>query len=210
MFDVRRALRRIKPHRHARPFRRRPKDELSFVAEHPTSGPELVLDTCVYIDVLQGATPDNVDTLLRLRTCNHLAHCIAELTHGVGRLDPSHPGTAAITQAIAGVVDAVPPHRLAAPTADVVLEAGILSGLIFRMCDLSSGKEVAALNDAVLYLHALANGLTGADARHTALRRDEPGAAGRPRVVLRPERLTRRICPNRAGRVTCRPERNRP
>ena len=92
MFDLRRSLRRIKPHRFTRPLPRRPKAALSYVPAAPEPGRDLVLDTCVYIDVLQGNTPPEVDALLRLRTSNHLAVCVAELTHGFGRLDPRHLG----------------------------------------------------------------------------------------------------------------------
>jgi predicted nucleic acid-binding protein len=160
MFDLRRSLRRIKPHRFTRPIQRRPASELSFVRGSPESGRELLLDTCVYIDVLQGKTPPEVDALLRLRTLNHLAVCVAELTHGFGRLDPGHPGTGAVLQTIAETIGAIPPHRLESATADVVIEAGILAGLVFRLCHLQPGQEVAALSDAIVYLHAMSNGLT--------------------------------------------------
>ena len=45
-----------------------------------------MLDTCVYIDVLQGRTPDNVDRLVQLRLVNHSSVCLSELTHLFGRL----------------------------------------------------------------------------------------------------------------------------
>jgi predicted nucleic acid-binding protein len=160
MFDLRRSLRRIKPHRFVAPIRRRPREELPFVTASTGSGRELLLDTCVYIDVLHGNTPPEVDALLRLRTVNHLAVCVAELTHGFGRLDPRRPGTEAITHTIAQVVEAIPPHRLEAAGVEVVIEAGILAGLVFRLCGLQPGQEVAALNDAIIYLHAMANGQT--------------------------------------------------
>jgi predicted nucleic acid-binding protein len=160
MFDLRRSLRRIKPHRFTGSIRRRSKAELPFVQDVPTAGGELLLDTCVYIDVLQESTPAAVDGLLRLRTLNHLAVCVAELTHGFGRLDPRHPGTASVLRAIAETVEAIPPHRLESASAEVVIEAGILAGLIFRLCGLQSGREIAALNDATLYLHAMAKGQT--------------------------------------------------
>lgn len=160
MFDLRRSLRRIKPHRFTQPIRRRPRAELPFVLNSPAPGGELLLDTCVYIDVLQGNTPPAVDVLLELRTSNHLAVCVAELTHGFGRLDPRHPATEAVLRTIGRAVAAIPPHRLETPTSDVVIEAGILAGLVFRLCALQPGQEVAALNDATIYLHAMANGQT--------------------------------------------------
>ena len=39
-----------------------------------------------------------------------------------------------------------------------VIEAGILAGLLFRLGGLRAGQELAALNDATLYLHALSQG----------------------------------------------------
>ena len=160
MFDLRRSLRRIKPHRFTHPVRRRPREELPFVPPQPAPGGELLLDTCVYIDVLQGNTPAEVDALLELRTTNHLTVCVAELTHGFGRLDPRHPGTDTVLRTIAQAVAAIPGHRLEAASAEITIEAGILAGLVFRLCGLRTGREVAALNDAVVYLHAMVNGLT--------------------------------------------------
>jgi hypothetical protein len=160
MFDLRRSLRRIEPHRFTQPIRRRPAAELPFVSAPPAAGRELLLDTCVYTDVLQGKTPVAVDALLELRTSNHLAVCVAELTHGFGWLDPRHPGTEAILRSIAQAVSAIPAHRLEAASKDVTIEAGILAGLIFRLCGLQPGQEVAALNDAISYLHAMTNGQT--------------------------------------------------
>jgi len=41
-----------------------------------------------------------------------------------------------------------------------VLEAGILSGLVFRLGGFQPGQEVAALVDATLYVHAQQHGYT--------------------------------------------------
>jgi predicted nucleic acid-binding protein len=55
-------------------------------------------------------------------------------------------------------VDDIPAHRLQTPSGTTVMEAGILAGLLFRLGGFPAGQEVTALNDATLYLHALANG----------------------------------------------------
>lgn len=157
-FDLRRSLRRIKPHRFTAPLRRRSLDALRLVVDPPTPGTDLLLDACVYIDVLQGRTPAEVDDLLQLRTLNHLSVCIAELTHAFGRLDPRHPATATTLRALAQTIADIPLHRLATPSANVVLEAGILAGLVFRLGGFAAGQELAALNDATLYLHAATHG----------------------------------------------------
>ncbi len=41
-----------------------------------------------------------------------------------------------------------------------MMEAGILAGLLFRLGSLPKGREGAAFNDAVLFLHALEKGQT--------------------------------------------------
>ena len=45
-------------------------------------------------------------------------------------------------------------------SAGVLLEAGILSGPVFRLGGFQPGREVAAMNDATIYLHALEHGYT--------------------------------------------------
>ena len=157
-FDLRRSLRRIKPHRFTAPLRRRSLDSLRCVADPPTAGVDLLLDSCVYIDVLQGRTPAEVDALLQLRTLNHLSVCVAELAHAFGRLDPHHPATAATLRALTQTIADIPLHRLATPSASEVIEAGILAGLVFRLGGFAAGQELAALNDATLYLYAVAHG----------------------------------------------------
>jgi len=119
----------------------------------------LLLDTCVYIDLLQGRTSAAFDSLLQVRTLNHLSVCVAELAHGFGRLDPNQGGTTKILKTMADTIADIPPHRLQAPEAGVVVEAVILAGLLFRLGNLPAGRESAALNDATLYLHALDQGL---------------------------------------------------
>ena len=124
----------------------------------PAHDRELLLDTCVYIDVLQGRTPIAVDMLLRLCTVNHLSVCVAELMHAFGRLDPLNPATETVLNELARTVADIPPHRLASAGTAAVIEAGVLAGSLFRLGDLRAGQELAALNDATLYLHALSHG----------------------------------------------------
>jgi predicted nucleic acid-binding protein len=59
------------------------------------------------------------------------------------------------------MIDDIPRHRLDdAISAGVILEAGILFGPVFRLGGFLPGQEVAALNDATIYLHALEHGYT--------------------------------------------------
>lgn len=122
-----------------------------------------MLDTCVYIDVLQGRTAVDIDRLIQIRICHHSAVCLAELTHAFGRLDPAHPDTKDTLKQIRKTVDEdIPLHRLHPPGTDVWTNAGILAGLVFRLRKLPKkrGHERKLLNDALLYLQARKAGCT--------------------------------------------------
>lgn len=159
-FDLQRALRRIRPQRFASPLPRRNRAELAFVGDPLLGVRELLLDTCVYVDVLQGHTPPELDALLQSRVLNHLSVCVAELVHAFGRLDPAHPSTRATLDRISQAVAGIPPHRLATAGTGVVAEAGILAGLVARLGGFQPGQEIAALNDAITFLHGLSQGYT--------------------------------------------------
>lgn len=159
--DLARSLRRLRPERRTGSLTRRDDGDLDFADAAPLIGPPLLLDTCVYVDGLEGSLPLPAEHLLRSRTLMHVSVVLGELTHNFGRLDPRHRHTRQHLAELAGVIADIPRHRLDdAISAGVVLEAGILSGLIFRLGGFAAGQEVAALNDAVIYLHALERGYT--------------------------------------------------
>jgi hypothetical protein len=163
-FDLARALRRLKPAKVTGPLARRPAAELPFVESFMHPGPELLMDTTVYIDGLQGCSPHDVGALMSLRICNHSSVCLAELTHAFGRLAPSHPETANTLARIADTIVAMPPHRVSEPTLSACRTAGMLAGLAFRLGGYQPGQERKLLNDALIFLQAYKNGqvvLTG-------------------------------------------------
>lgn len=155
-FDLQRALRRLKPQKRVQPLRRRPDSELSWASDELPIGGALLLDTSVYLDVLQGRTPVAVDELLIYRSCLHSAVALAELTHAFGRLDPAHPSTQSTLKAIQNTIDDIPKHRLYAPDLRIWGEAGILAGELFRVSGLpkGAGHERRYLNDALIHLQA--------------------------------------------------------
>lgn len=157
-FDLARSLRRFKPRRHTARLIRRSDEELPFVSERPFGGSELLLDTCVYIDVLQHRAPEEIKSLLKVRLISHSGVALAELTHLFGRLDPQDDRTGRVLAEISGLISDMPEHRLAAPSLNVQGEAGILAGLVVRLARMESGPEQALLNDATLYLQAVAQG----------------------------------------------------
>ena len=159
-FDLKRSLRRLKPGRRTTRLNRRPDEALPFVTEQATGGPELLLDTCVYIDTLQQRVPDGVKALLAVRLCNHSGVALAELTHLFGRLDPRDERTEKVLAEISGVIVDMPAHRLSPPSLNVLGEAGILAALAARLGGVHSGREQALRNDATVYLQAVEQGQT--------------------------------------------------
>jgi predicted nucleic acid-binding protein len=150
--------------------------------ETKTGGP-LLIDTTVYIDVLQGRSPAAVDDLLRYRSIFHSAVCLAELTHAFGRLDPANRGTKTALTEIAGAVGRdIPRHRLFAPDVDTWGKAGMLAGKALRLAGIAvgQGQERKLLNDCLIYLQARKVGaaiLTGNIRDFDVLERLVPGGA---------------------------------
>ena len=149
-------MRRLRPQHASYTLRRRADADLPFVTATTGPGPELLLDTSVYIDVLQGRTPPAVDDLLGLRILNHSSVALAELTHSFGRLDPSHHNTKVTLRALAATLNDIPVHRLSTPSVSAYGEAGMLAGLAARLSGRAHG--VALLHDALLLLQAAENG----------------------------------------------------
>jgi predicted nucleic acid-binding protein len=157
-FDLKRSLRRLQPGRRTTRLYRRPEAALPFVSERPTGGPQLLLDTCVYVDILQRRAPERVKSLLAARLCNHSGVVLAELTHLFGRLDPRDGRTSGVLAELSGVISDMPVHRSNAPSLNALGEAGILAGLASRLAGGPSGRDRALLNDATLYLQAIEQG----------------------------------------------------
>ena len=155
-FDLSETLRSLKPQKYTGTLERRVDEDLPWVADEPAIGGPLFLDTCVYLDVLQGRSPVEVDRLLTYRLCHHSSVCLSELTHAFGRLDPKHHSTKAVLETVEATVDDIPAHRLHAPDAAICGQAGVLAGLLFRLSNLPKGEghERRFVNDALVYLQA--------------------------------------------------------
>lgn len=127
-----------------------------FVTAADAFGREVLIDTCVIIDVLQDRAPEAVTDLLQTRIINHSAVALAELTYLFGRLDPVHRETAATLEPIQKSLAAIPAHRLAAPSVRAFGEAGILSGIVARVRNQRPDKKL--FSDALLHCQAAEQG----------------------------------------------------
>lgn len=153
-FDLERTLRRIRPQRLAGLIRRGD-EELAFARDEPENGPPLLLDTCVYIDILQARDPHAIRSLLRVRRRLHSAVCLAELTHAFGRLDPHHSDTTKALDALRRLIEGhLPPQRIAAPDGECWGGAGMLAGVLARFAGRGKPQARPFLADTLIFLQA--------------------------------------------------------
>jgi predicted nucleic acid-binding protein len=157
--DLARSLRRIRPEKWTGSLKPRADTSLKFVDAEEIFGPPLLLDTCVYLDTLQGRLPTAARRLLMARPIRHVSVVLGELSHRFGRLTPSPRNNAALAR-LRQAIERIDDRLVGIPSPGVCLEAGIVAGLVFRLGGFQVGQEVAALNDATIYLHAQEHGMT--------------------------------------------------
>jgi hypothetical protein len=158
-FDVASALRwsRLDP---GRTLARREDGELPFASEEELVGQPLLLDTCVYINQMQGAAPPVVEQLVETRHVNHSTVAIQELMHTIGVLDPKDRRTAAVVGAVRDQIEAMPDHRVFLPDANVLGRAALLAGILSRLQGYARDAKLKALQDCTLFLQAQKLGFT--------------------------------------------------
>ena len=155
-FDAARRWARFDPQR---TLARRRDNELPFVNPGSIGGQGLLLDTSVYIDQMQGRSPQILDDLIAQRQVNHSTVAIQELMHTVGVLSPSDARTATVIDVIGKQIRAMPPHRIFAPDTEVLGHAALLSGILCRLQGYEKDGKLRALQDCVLFLQAQKLGL---------------------------------------------------
>lgn len=156
--EFEKSLRRLKPEKHRKKLAYRDRPQLPYLTSLKPPFPKLLLDTCVYIDALQGRLPNSVEIAVRAGNLWHSAVTEAELAALAGLLDPSHPETQHVIAQIAASVELRPAHRILVPDRDAWREAGILAGLLARLQQLGKNERRKALNDALIFLAAAKNG----------------------------------------------------
>lgn len=143
-----------------RTLARRPDDMLPFAQKDELGGQALLLDTCVYIDQMQGRAPALVEQLVHGRQVNHSTVAIQELMHTVGVLDSGDPRTAGVVKVIRAQIEAMPDHRVFTPDVEVLGRAALLAGVLSRIQGYARDARLKALQDCVLFLQAQKLGFT--------------------------------------------------
>jgi predicted nucleic acid-binding protein len=159
-FELDASLRCVSPQRVLPSARGRRETAGDWVDDASEAGPQLLLDTCVIIDVLQGRSPDAVDRLLTTRLCNHSTIVLTELTYLFGRLEPALASTRQVLDEISGVIADIPRHRLSGPSVRAFGEAGMLAGLVARRRAVDRRQRHGLINDALIYCQAAEQGHT--------------------------------------------------
>ena len=152
------SLRRLKPEKHRKKLLNRDRSRLRFLADLKPPFPKLLLDTTVYIDVLQGRLPGYAEVALRAGSLWHSTVTEAELAALAGLLDSANPHTPGVVAQVAASVDLRPAHRILNPDRDTWREGGILAGLLARLQRYGKNERRKALNDALIFLTAAKNG----------------------------------------------------
>ena len=114
----------------------------------------------MYIHQLRNKTPLILDVLIGARIVNHSVVAMQEMLHTIGVLDPTDPRTKDNVAAIRGLLDAVPSHRLFAPTQDVMLDAAVYAGILCRLRTYAKDRRMKALHDCTLFFQACRLGVT--------------------------------------------------
>jgi predicted nucleic acid-binding protein len=143
-----------------RTLARRDDADLPFLTDEAAAGNGLLLDTCVYIDQMQGRAPPIVQDLLDIRIVHHSLVAFQELMHTVGVLDPHDPRSGPAVAAIGRTVDGMPPHRLLLPDAEILASAAVHAGILCRTQGYGRDGRFRVFNDCVLFLQARKFGLT--------------------------------------------------
>lgn len=142
------------------PLLRRDDGLLPFVGARAEAGQSLLLDTCVYIDALQGKTSPTIRDLISIRHVNHSTVAVQELMFAVGALDPADPRSRSVVGKIGRMIEGMPRHRLFTPDAEVLAKAAVYAGILSRNQNYAKDDRRRALNDGVLFLQAIKLGCT--------------------------------------------------
>ncbi len=142
------------------PLLRRDDDSLPFVGVQAEAGQNLLLDTCVYIDDLQGKISPVLKDLIAIRHVNHSAVAVQELMYAVGALDPADPRSRLVVDKIGRMIEGMPRHRLNTPDAEVLAKGAVYAGMLSRSQNYAKDDRRRALNDCVLFCHANKLGCT--------------------------------------------------
>ena len=132
---------------------------LPFFPAASLTGP-VMLDTCTYIDALNGRLPAALHALLAGRRHIHSSVCLAELVFGLGALAPEAAHAARSRAAIGDMLHRIEIRRTVTLPASGWLAAGLIAGLLAQLQGGDRAERRCFLADAAIYLTARSAGAT--------------------------------------------------
>ena len=148
-------LARQDPAAHTRTYSRRADADLPFDVTAVGASDQVMLDTTVYIDSAKGKLPASIMALVASYTIIHSAVAACEIATPIGHLNPSDPRTATTAPPLRGLIDAMPPTRIASPSSNAWIEAGIIAGICTGTQNYGTEQRRKLLNDALIFLSAI-------------------------------------------------------
>ena len=133
-------------------------DELDFLADGDIAGEQIMLDSCVYIDQMQGRLPVSVAQRVEARTSVHSPIVLGELSFLFGNLDSRDIRTEAALAAIQAMLSAIGEHRIVPLSHEDTMHGMILSGCVARLLNYQGAHRRNVQNDSILAAHAARTG----------------------------------------------------
>lgn len=125
-------------------------DDLTFFEDLPEAGEAIILDTCVYIDQLQGRLPAEIEARVLGRSVFHSSLVLSELSFPFGRLDPTDARTEAALDAIEDIISEIPDRRVLTPSLETKMRGSILAGVMARVLGYNEAQRKKGLVDAMI------------------------------------------------------------
>jgi predicted nucleic acid-binding protein len=156
------------PDAHVNSIAGRADTELNF---DPAAMPEnlpVMLDTNFYVRRLKGKLPAPIDNFVSSRRILHSGIACAEMSIGMGILDPSHADTLQNRAVLLRALETIADVDMVSPSAAAWAEAGMLAGILARTQYLAKPKKTLTadqkccqeglrrklINDALIFLSA--------------------------------------------------------
>jgi predicted nucleic acid-binding protein len=161
-------IRRHKPEQRLRPLSYRPRADLPAFADldvRPRR--ELLLDTNIYIQIAAEKLPAPHQDKLERSLQHHCTVCLGEIAVGLANRDVTAATWPSERKFWQTLFNALPRNRTHVPDADTWSAAGIVAGTLARLQGFQPHQRKDALNDALIYLTAIKQGIPVLTDNHT-------------------------------------------
>ena len=154
-FDFNNVLRRTRTARKTTSLTRTDRSDLPLAEDLSPLGATIMLDTCVYIDILKDTTPATVDALLALANVRHSSVALSELAITFGILNPKDTRSQAVLTSYEKFINGIADYQVSEPSAASSTMGAIRAGTIARCHGYSDQDRKNVMNDGIIAAHAV-------------------------------------------------------